>query len=79
MRWNSKKKIVHLLFCVFQTKLNKAVNILCRLPEWIRNVQMILVLVQDLDEKMDENLAWLTQKTEDPKSNKGNLTFPHTQ
>ena len=28
---------------------------------------------------MDENLAWLTQNTEDPKSNKGNLTFPtHT-
>ena len=45
------------------------------------------VLVQDLDDKLnenlykdlDENLAWLTQKTEDPKSNKGNLTFPpHT-
>ena len=28
---------------------------------------------------MDENLEWLTQKTEDSKSNKGNLTFPtHT-
>ena len=25
------------------------------------------VLVQDLDENADENLAWLTQKTEDPK------------
>ena len=25
---------------------------------------------------MDENLEWLTQYTEDPKSNKGNLTFP---
>ena len=25
------------------------------------------VLVQDLDENMDENLAWLTQKAEDPK------------
>ena len=24
----------------------------------------------------NENLAWLTQNTEDPKSNKGNLTFP---
>ena len=35
------KKFVHLLFCVFQTKLNKAVNIFCRPPEWIRNVQMI--------------------------------------
>ena len=27
---------------------------------------------------MDENLAWLTQNTEDPKRNKGNLTFPPT-
>ena len=28
---------------------------------------------------MDENLEWLTQNTEDQKSNKGNLTFPtHT-
>ena len=28
---------------------------------------------------MDQNLAWLTQKIEEPKSNKGNLTFPsHT-
>ena len=28
---------------------------------------------------MDENLAWLTQNTEDPKSNKGKLTSPpHT-
>ena len=29
----------------------------------------------NLNEDLDENLAWLTQKTEDPKSNKGNLTF----
>ena len=27
---------------------------------------------------LDENLEWLTQKTEDPKSNKGNLTPPPT-
>ena len=28
---------------------------------------------------MDENLAWLTQNTEDPKSNRRKLTFPpHT-
>ena len=28
---------------------------------------------------MDQNLAWLTQKTEEPKSNKVKLTFPsHT-
>ena len=33
----------------------------------------------NLNEDLDENLAWLTQKTEDPKSNKGNLTSPpHT-
>ena len=25
------------------------------------------LLVQDLDENVDENLAWLTQKTGDPK------------
>ena len=69
------RKIVDLLFCVFQTKLNKAVNIFCRLPEWIRNVQMIPGFSKDLN----ENLAWLTEKTKDPKSNKGNLTFsPHT-
>ena len=28
---------------------------------------MIPGLVRDLDENVDENLAWLTQKTEDPK------------
>ena len=29
---------------------------------------------------MDENLAWLTQKTEEPKCNKGKFTFSqHTQ
>ena len=29
---------------------------------------------------LDENLAWLTQKTEEPKCNKPNFTFsPHTQ
>ena len=27
---------------------------------------------------MDENLEWLTQNTEDLKSNKGNLYFLHT-
>ena len=43
------------------------------------------VLVQDLDENvdedlkdLDENLAWLTQKTEDPKDIKGTLLSPHT-
>ena len=38
--WPSKK-IVHILFCVFQTEFNKAVNIFCRLTEWIRNVLII--------------------------------------
>ena len=27
---------------------------------------------------LDENLAWLPQKTQDSKSNKGNLNPPHT-
>ena len=27
------------------------------------------------NEDLDEDLAWLTEKTEDPKSNKGNITF----
>ena len=31
---------------------------------------------RNLNEDLNENLAWLTQKTEDPKSNKGNLTSP---
>ena len=29
-------------------------------------------------EDLDENLAWLTQKTEDPKGIKGNLLSSHT-
>ena len=29
----------------------------------------------NLNKDLDENLPWLTQKTEDPKSNKANLTF----
>ena len=43
------------------------------------------VLVQELDEfvdenfkSFDENLAWLTQKTEDPKGIKATLLSPHT-
>ena len=33
----------------------------------------------NLNKDLDENLPWLTQKTEDLKSNKGNLTSPpHT-
>ena len=34
------KKIVHVVVYIFQTSLNKAVNISCKLPEWIRNIQM---------------------------------------
>ena len=41
---------------------------------WIRTWMETLIKTKDLD----ENLPWLTQKTEDPKSNKGNLTFTHT-
>ena len=33
---------------------------------------------ENLIKDLDENLAWLTQKIEDPKSNKENLTFPRT-
>ena len=41
--WPSKKNCPFTFLCIprFQTKSNKAVNIFCRLPEWIRNVQMI--------------------------------------
>ena len=35
------KKIVHVLFCVFQTNFKKIVNIFCTLSESIKNVQMI--------------------------------------
>ena len=35
------QKKLSINFSVFQTELNKAVNIFCRLPEWIKNVQMI--------------------------------------
>ena len=30
-------------------------------------------------EDLDENLAWLTKKTEESRCNKGNFTFSHTQ
>ena len=32
---------IQIIFLLFQTKLNKAVNIFGRPPEWIRNLQMI--------------------------------------
>ena len=57
--------LVHVLFCVFQTNLNKAVNIFCTPSEWIRNIQMIQCF------STIKNLAWLTQKSEEPKCNVG--------
>ena len=35
------KKFVRVLFCVFQTNSNKAVDILSKLSEWIKNIQMM--------------------------------------
>ena len=35
------KNFLHVLFCVFQTNLDKAANILCKLSEWIINIQII--------------------------------------
>ena len=35
------KKNVCALFCVFQTNLNKAVDTLCKLSEWTRNIKMM--------------------------------------
>ena len=38
-------------------------------------IQFFIIFYKELD----ANLAWLTQKSEEPKSNKGNFTFPiHT-
>ena len=34
---------------------------------------------ENLIKNLDENLAWLTQKIEDPKSNKENLSFLRTR
>ena len=36
-------------------------------------------LNENLEKYLDENLSWLTQKTENPEINKGKLNFPHTQ
>ena len=43
-------------FSVFQTNLSKAVDILCKLSEWIRNIQMIEYFNTKY---VDENPAWL--------------------
>ena len=52
-------------------------NNFCRQPEWMRNLQMMpgFSTVKDLD---DSFMTMAFEKTEDPKSNKGNLTSsPH--
>ena len=55
------KKIAHVLFCVFQANLNKAVNIFFTLSAWIRNIQNDTMPWYYKD--FDENLAWITQIT----------------
>ena len=62
------KKITHVVFCVFQTDINKAVNILCTLPEWIRKMQMIQCF-------STMKTCMTNSKAEKWKSNKGNFTF----
>ena len=52
LSWFSKQ-IVHLLFCVFQTKLNKAVNIFVDYQNGSEMYKWYQVLVQDLDENVD--------------------------
>ena len=67
--WCSKE-IVHVVFCILQINLYKALNIFCTLPKWIRNIPNIKTWMRILH---------VTQKTEELKSNKGNFTFPtHT-
>ena len=45
LAWALLKKNVHLVFCVFHTILNKAVNIFWTLPKWIRKLYKRYVLV----------------------------------
>ena len=73
---NIKKHLVLVLknICVFQTNLNKVVNIFCTLLEWIRNIKMVVLQYY---KDLDENLVRLSQKTEELDSNKGNSNF-HT-
>ena len=74
MPWFSKK-CVHVIFYVFQTNVNKAVDILCKLSEWIRNTQMIEYFNTEKKD-LDENLALLTQKTENQNVVKETLLPP---
>ena len=52
---------------IFQRQLNKAVNIFLDYQNGSEMYKWYQVLVQHLDKNVDENLAWLTQKTKDPK------------
>ena len=40
------------LFCLFQTNSNKAVDILSKLSEWVRNIYTIFYYYKDLDEDL---------------------------
>ena len=63
------KKNVHVLSCVFQTNLNKSSrHFLCtiRMDQKYTNDAMFYYY-----KDLDENLAWLTQNTEESKCNKG--------
>ena len=69
------KKIVHILFCVFQTNLNKAVNIFCTLSESYSKCTIDAKFQCNKD--LNENLAQLTQKTKELKhSNKKVAILP---
>ena len=62
-----------ILFCYISQVI--AVNIFCRLPEWIRNVQII----PGFSTRLGWEHGWkssMAQKTKDWKSNTGTLTFP---
>ena len=68
-------------------KKNFPFTILC-IPNKIKKSSQHFLYTTIMDQKctkdikfqynknLDQNLPWLTQKTEEPKRNKGNLTFP---
>ena len=60
MEKNMKARYLRLLFPYLQQNLF--------------NIKKHLALVRK--KNLAEDLAWLTQKTDEPKSNKGNFTFP---
>ena len=63
--WYSKK-VIHLLFSVFQTNLI-----------FLQTTRMDQKCTNDTN--FQYNLAWLSENTKDLKSNKGNLTSLHKQ